>query len=107
MYSEFTGKRLADLKSLQMMATQLIAYQDYLMLLRRGFYCLEGRGPAATRRLATLIAALQEMPSAPLASVVIATRLIALLPRRGEANSRPREMAFWAGMTTGSGPSDI
>jgi hypothetical protein len=44
----------------------------------------------ATQRLAALIAALPDGPSAPLDSGTIAARLIALLPRPATSNAAPR-----------------
>jgi hypothetical protein len=48
-------------------------------------------GETATQRLATLIAALPDEPSAHRDPGTIAARLIALLPRRAESNTPSRE----------------
>jgi hypothetical protein len=58
---------------------------------------------AATRRLASLIAALPDMPSARLASRAIAARLIALLPRRRAPNASPAEASASSATTADFG----
>ena len=55
---------------------------------------------AATRRLASLIAALPDGPSAHLDPRTIAARLIALLPRRARSNIPSRETSLGGGAAT-------
>lgn len=54
-------------------------------------------GKTATERLASLIAALPEGPSAHIDSETIAARLIALLPRRAGSNMPSRESLLGGG----------
>jgi len=51
-------------------------------------------GEAATKRLASLIATLPDGPSAHLDPGAVASRLIALLPRRASSNIASRERLF-------------
>ena len=59
-------------------------------------------GETATQRLASLIAALPDEPSAHLDPRTIATRLIALLPRRARPNLPSRETLLSVGTATNS-----
>jgi hypothetical protein len=54
-------------------------------------------GETASRRLASMIAALPDGPSGPLDSGTVATRLIELLPRRASSNIVPGETLFGIG----------
>jgi hypothetical protein len=54
-------------------------------------------GETATRRLASMIAALPDGPSGPLDPGTVATRLIELLPRRASSNIVPGETLFGIG----------
>lgn len=56
----------------------------------------------ATQRLASLIAALPDWPSAHLDPGTIAARLIALLPSRASSNVRTREMLLGVDAVTNS-----
>jgi len=62
-------------------------------------------GEAATERLASMIAALPDGPSAPSDPRTIAARLVALLPRRASSNIRPRQTA--PGVGTAIGPRTV
>jgi hypothetical protein len=57
-------------------------------------------GDTATRRLASLITALPDRPSAHLDASDIAARLISLLPRRGGSDIAPRQTSIGAGPAT-------
>ena len=62
-------------------------------------------GEAATERLASMIAALPDGPSAPSDPRTIAARLVALLPRRASSNIRPRQTV--PGVGTAIGPRTV
>lgn len=59
-------------------------------------------GEAATKRLASLIAALPDEPWAHSGAGTIAVRLIALLPRRGRSNIASRDTSLTVGAVINS-----
>ena len=78
-------------------------WHDWMLILgREASELARLPGETATQRLASLIAALPDEPSAHLDPRTIAARLIALLPRRARPNLPSRETLLSVGTATNS-----